>query len=400
MMSISKKISILFAISLLIMSIIGLWIDNINTKRIDDLIKEKYLKISNELLLNIDNKSKLDELIKKYHLKPLNSIAENYEVLYEKTHTFGFVLIQKKSFDDEFILHINFLDDNLILKTPDEQNINDKFQLNILIFLDIFVLILIYLYILKLLWPLKTITQKIEKFSQGKLDTRIDIQSNDEIGTLSKTFNTMANRLEELIYTREALLRDIGHELRTPIAKGKFAIEKINDFSQKEFLKKIFTDLETLTNELIELEKLNSNTLEITIFSAETLILNALDKLYVSDESKIQLHITHDFKINGDLHYLCLALKNIIDNALKYTTQFPIGIYISSHTITVSNYGAPLNKDFEYYLQPFIQEAPQRDGFGLGLSIVKKVMDKHHFTLSYSHHDSQNHFTLHFVKKV
>lgn len=399
-MSISKKISILFAISLLIMSIIGLWIDKINTKRIDDLIKEKYLKISNELLLNIDNKSKLEELINKYKLKSTESIGKNYEVLYEKKHTFGFLKIEKKSFDDEFILHINFLDDNLILKTPDEQNINDKFQLNILIFLDIFVLILIYLYILKLLWPLKKITQKIENFSQGNLNTRINIQSNDEIGTLAKTFNTMANSLEELIHTREALLRDIGHELRTPIAKGKFAIEKINDFSQKELLTKIFNDLETLTNELIELEKLNSNTLDITVFSAETLILNALDKLYLSDESKIKLQIKSDFKIKGDLHYLCLALKNIIDNALKYTTQFPISIDISSHAITVSNYGTALNKDLEYYLQPFIQESPQRDGFGLGLSIVKKVMDKHHFTLGYSHTQNQNHFTLHFVKKV
>jgi two-component system OmpR family sensor kinase len=67
----------------------------------------------------------------------------------------------------------------------------------------------------------------------------------------------MASSLENLIKTREELLRDIGHELRTPIAKGKFAIEKIDDFSQKELLKKIFKDLEILTNELIELEKLN-----------------------------------------------------------------------------------------------------------------------------------------------
>lgn len=48
----------------------------------------------------------------------------------------------------------------------------------------------------------------------------------------------MASSLEELIKTRQELLKDIGHELRTPIAKGKFAIERIDDFSQKELLKK------------------------------------------------------------------------------------------------------------------------------------------------------------------
>ena len=61
----------------------------------------------------------------------------------------------------------------------------------------------------------------------------------------------MAQNLEELIKTREELLRDIGHELRTPIAKGKFAIEKIEDFSKKELLQKIFFDLERLRNNFV-----------------------------------------------------------------------------------------------------------------------------------------------------
>lgn len=400
MMSISKKIAVLFLISFVLMSIIGFWIDNINSKRIDDLIKEKYLKIANELLLNIDNKSKIDELLKKYQLKPLNSIKKQNEILYEKTHTFGFVSIQKESFEDEFILHINFLDEHLILKTPDEQNINDKLQLNALIFLDIFILILTFAYILKLLYPLKSITKEIENFSHGNLSSRINITSNDEIGTLAKTFNSMASTLENLITTREALLRDIGHELRTPIAKGKFALEKIDDFSQKELLKKIFKDLETLTNELLELEKLNSSKLHFSTFSAETLILEALSKLYINDESNIQLHIKEDFRITGDLHYLCLALKNIIDNALKYATSLPVTIEATAHSICVSNHGNPLVKELEHYLKPFTQERQERDGFGLGLSIVNKVMHKHQFDLSYEFKEEQNHFTLFFVKKV
>ena len=56
------------------MSIIGFWIDNINSKRIDDLIKEKYLKIANELLLNIDNKNKIEQLLNQYELKPLHTL--------------------------------------------------------------------------------------------------------------------------------------------------------------------------------------------------------------------------------------------------------------------------------------------------------------------------------------
>ena len=394
-MSIFKKISILFFISLTLMSIIGFWIDEINSKRIDTLVKEKYIKISNELFQNIENKTQLNALLDKYDLekKELKN-NNNYNILYENTLTFGYIVILQETFGDEFIIKIKYLDDEYILKTADEENITDKLILNILVFVDIFVLFLIFLYILKLLSPLKIITKQLTNFSNGDLSSRIDIKSNDEIGILANSFNKMASNLENLIKTREELLRDIGHELRTPIAKGKFAIEKIDDFSQKELLKKIFKDLEVLTNELIELEKLNSTKLNITTFKAETLIVESLEKLYLDDESKIEINIQEDFKINGDLYYLSIVLKNLIDNALKYATSYPIQIDVNLNTISVSNKGKELSKQLEYYLKPFTQELSQRDGFGLGLSIVKKIIDRHDFRLEYSYRNESNIFKI------
>lgn len=396
-MSIFKKISILFLISLILMSIIGFWIDSINSQRVENLIKDKYLKISNELFENIDNENLVNALIKEHKLKVLNSLKNrDREVFYHKTHTFGFITIFQESLEDEFIIHLKYLDDEYILKTPDEENLNDKFRLNVLIFIDIFVLILIFLYILKLLSPLKKITKQIENFAKGDLSTRVDIKSKDEIGVLGNTFNQMASTLENLIKTREELLRDIGHELRTPIAKGKFAIEKIDDFSQKELLKKIFSDLEILTNELIKLEKLNSSKLNISSFSAETLIIESLGKLYIDDESKIKLQLDEDFKINGDLDYLSMALKNLIDNALKYTSSFPIIIKATNNKISVINSGEKLTKELDYYLKPFTQELSQRDGFGLGLSIVNKIIYKHSFELEYTYKENNNIFKINF----
>lgn len=396
-MSIIKKISILFLISFTLMSIIGFWIDTINSKRIDDLIKDKYLKISNEIFQNIDNKDRVESLINKYDLKRVDAQdKKSRELLYYEKHTFGFISIKKASFEDEFIIEINFLDENYTLKTPDEENINDKLKLNALIFLDIIVLFLIFLYLLKLLSPLKKITKKIENFSSGNFNSRIDIVSNDEMGTLSKAFNTMAASLEGLIKSREELLRDIGHELRTPIAKGKFLIQKIEDSEQKELLEKIFSDLEVLTSELIELEKLNSTELNISTFSAETLITEALSKLYIEKESNITLLIEEDFKIDADLHYLSIALKNLLDNALKYATELPITIRASKQKLYIINRGKKLSKEFEYYLEPFTQELSQRDGFGLGLSIVSKIINKHNFLLSYTHKDEENIFCLDF----
>ena len=394
-MSIFKKISILFILSLVLMSVIGFWTDNINSKRMNKLIQEKYLTIIEDIFKNIENKSYIETIFKKNNLTLLKeSQTSNNEIIYTQNYTFGKTEILKEMFDDEFIIKINYLDEEYILKTPDEENLNEKNILNFLVFLDILVLLLIFLYILTLLSPLKKITKQITNFANGELSSRININSKDEIGTLAKTFNSMASSLENSIKTREELLRDIGHELRTPIAKGKFAIEKIDDFSQKELLKKIFQDLEKLTNELIELEKLNISKLNLTIFSAETLVLESLGKLYLEDESKVDIEIFEDFKIEGDLDYLSIALKNLIDNALKYAISFPIIIKVDKNQISILNSGEKLSKEFEYYLKPFTQELIQRDGFGLGLSIVKKILDKHNFQLIYSYKNGFNIFKI------
>ena len=397
-MSIFKKISILFILSLVLMSVIGFWTDNINSKRMNKLIQEKYLTIIEDIFKNIENKSYIETIFKKNNLTLLKeSQTSNNEIIYTQNYTFGKTEILKEMFDDEFIIKINYLDEEYILRTPDEKNLNEKNILNFLVFLDIFVLFLIFLYILNLLTPLKKITKEITNFANGELSSRININSKDEIGILADSFNKMATSLENSIKTREELLRDIGHELRTPIAKGKFAIEKIDDFSQKELLKKIFIDLEILTNELIELEKLNLTKLNLTTFSAETLIIESLEKLYLEDESKIEIRINEDFKISGDLHYLSTALKNLIDNALKYAISFPIIIEANKNEISILNKGTKLSKELEYYLKPFTQELSQRDGFGLGLSIVKKIMDKHGFQVDYFYENEFNIFRINFI---
>ena len=380
------------------MSVIGFWTNNINSKRMNKLVQEKYQTIIDDIFKNIENKNYINTILSKNNLKILKELPNSAnQIIYSQDYTFGKIEILKEIFDNEFLIKINYLDEEYILKTPDEENLNEKNILNFLVFLDIFVLFLIFLYILTLLSPLKKITKQITNFANGELSSRININSKDEIGILANTFNNMATSLENSIKTREELLRDIGHELRTPIAKGKFAIEKIDDFSQKELLKKIFSDLETLTNELIELEKLNLTKLNFTTFSAETLIIESLEKLYLEDESKIEIKINEDFKISGDLHYLSTALKNLIDNALKYAISYPIIIETNKNELSISNKGTKLSKELEYYIKPFTQELAQRDGFGLGLSIVKKIVDKHHFQLLYSYEKEFNIFKIQFT---
>jgi two-component system, OmpR family, sensor kinase len=130
------------------------------------------------------------------------------------------------------------------------------------------------------------------------------------------------------------------------------------------------------------------------------LIVESLGKLYLEDESKININILDDFKISGDLNYLSVALKNLIDNALKYAITYPIIIEANKNEISILNKGKKLSKEFEYYLKPFTQELAQRDGFGLGLSIVNKIIDKHNFKLDYSYENEFNIFKIYLLKSL
>ena len=401
-MSIFRKIALLFIVSFILMGIIGFWTDKINTSKIDNIIKEKYVNFLEHVLSTENDQEKLIKIFENNRFKIKRDFhMSSSETLFHQKYDFGEISVHKISFDDELYIKLKFENDEYILKTPDEEDLRDKTILNFLICIDVLVLLLIFFYIVKILSPIKNITKEITNFANGNLSARINIKkSDDEIGILANSFNQMATSLEKFIKTKEELLRDIGHELRTPIAKGKFAIEKIENENQKELLKKIFIDLETLTNELIELEKLELQKLELTTFSAETLILESLSKLYLEDESKIELNINEDFKITADLYYLSIAVKNLIDNALKYTDELPIIVDINKNEIQVSNKAKELSKELEYYLKPFTQESTHRNGFGLGLSIVKKIIDKHQYKLSYKYIDGYVIFKIYLSKSL
>ena len=126
------------------------------------------------------------------------------------------------------------------------------------------------------------------------------------------------------------------------------------------------------------------------------MILKSLSKLLIEDESKIKVNIKNDFNIEADFYYLSLALKNLLDNAIKYAKDFPIIIESYENTIYVKNISNELLNDLIYYLQPFTREENQQQGHGLGLNIVSKILELHSFDLEYTHKDSYNIFSISF----
>ena len=274
-MSIQKKITILFIGSLIMMGFIAFWVEKNSLQKVLTIQKNSYLSDAKELFVYLADgqQSNLDARLKELGLQRVadGKVVQNAQSVLTQPHTFGILKILKSS--DQYYLYIRYFNQNLLLyDTAQQENTNERYVTRLLVLLDVVLMIVIYLVILKMLSPLKNISRSMRKFSGGDLHIRTDIRSKDEIGEVSESFNAMAEKLERAIKAREELLRDVGHELRTPIAKGKFALEGIDDSKEKKVLAQALKDLDELTTQILQMQMLeNTDALKIEQFKSTDL---------------------------------------------------------------------------------------------------------------------------------
>ncbi len=403
-MSIFTKVFILFCISIVLMLYLSSKTNEITDEKIELIHKEKYIQASKELFNYFVNgdlttlNKRVQEL--NYETRIVNTTIEDSNSIYKQIISFGEIKIFKQ--DDGYLLFMKYLDDEFYFyDISQKKEIEQKEHLNYLILADISILIIMFFVIIGILRPLKTISKGIKNFGSGDYSSRLLISnSKDEIGELVRRFNTMAENLESLIVARTQFLNDISHELRTPISKAKFSLEMIEESKYKTILKKSINNIDELTNELLELERLNSKNLILNVekHSIETILANALSKMIVENEEDIEVKILNRFDCIADINYISIAIKNLIDNALKYREKGNVEIVVDKGTLEVRNYGKKLDNELEFYMQTFTQEDTSRNikGYGLGLNIVKRVLEHHHFTLEYEYRDNQNIFRIKF----
>lgn len=401
--SVFTKVSILFIISLSTMIFITIKTNLITQGKIELIQKQRYIQASKELFryLSLGDKKILNEKIHEMKFEKISDIKKYLRkatVIYNYKSAFGEIKILKRK--EKYLLFMQYLNDRVLIKDiSDNENIEEQSLLNYLVLGEILILMVIFSIIIKILLPLKSVSRNLQKVADGDYSQRINVKTKDEIGTLCLTFNLMASNLEKLINSRQRLLKDIGHELKTPISKSKLALEFINSSKYKNILTKAINQIDMMISELLYMEKLNSHnpSLNTVTFEVTTLLSEALSKMLIEDESLIKVDIKEDFNIKGDLNYLSIALKNLIDNALKYSTKKPIFIIVQKDKILVQSYGEKLTKPLEYYCEEFTQDDSSRGskGYGLGLNIVKTILDNYNFKLDYHYYaSSKNSFEI------
>jgi two-component system OmpR family sensor kinase len=281
---------------------------------------------------------------------------------------------------------------NLILENKNRPKFPMK---RVLIFSTVFLLIiLLYLWIIKSFKPLAELKNKIKSFSKGNLDIDCKSDKEDEIAEVANEFDHAVTTIRELLQSRQLFLRAIMHELKTPIGKGRLVAEMLPDEKNKARMHSIFERLNLLIDEFAKIEKITSKNFDLTIkpYKMSDLLEASIDLLMVENpERHITMHIDEDYEVSVDFELFTLVVKNLLDNAIKYSIDKKILVVIDNKQLQIINQAQALVEPLENYFKPF---HTSKKGLGLGLYIVKSILDIHKMELDYHHKDGKNIFIV------
>jgi len=257
------------------------------------------------------------------------------------------------------------------------------------------ILLLSFVLILVRIAPLRRLRRQIARFGEGDMGVRFHASGSDEIALISNELETAQHKIRSLIESRTLFLRNIMHELKTPIAKGRIASTMLESEKQKSRFEGIFERLEGLIGEFALIEEISSGSqyLDKKEYRLVDLIDGAIDMAIV-DYDVVDSAVVGSFKIEVDYRLFTTAIKNMIDNAIKYSPTNSMRIRLENETIVFKNEGKELSQSLSYYLQPFTKENPTRDSFGLGLYIVDAILKEHQYKLTYERRGTSNCFAF------
>ncbi len=257
----------------------------------------------------------------------------------------------------------------------------------------VWIILFSYFYILRSFFPLRKLRDNIKKFADGDLSVSFVVKGKDEIAEVANEFNNAAQKINALIESRNLFLRNIMHELKTPITKGRFSVEMLEENKYKTRLLNVFIRMEGLINEMALVEQIASGFEQTNVeeYRAIDVITEALDMGFFESDS-YTIDISADLMLYVDYKLFATAIKNMIDNAIKYSDDKKVIITAREGKLLFENYGKGLDEPLAYYLEPFTKSHKAVHSFGLGLYIVNAIIESHGYKLMYEHLNGWNRF--------
>ena len=261
-----------------------------------------------------------------------------------------------------------------------------------------------FIVVLKKLLRLRNLKNMIRRAGEEDKFRLIKVEANDEIGQIASEFNTTMQKIDAIKQARALFLRNILHEFRNPIMKGRIMADMIAEILQddkvKDRLKQIFIRLEMILGEVVKVEKLVSNEWELKKNKHRVIDIvdHSVDMLLLKDTSRIEVRADAEISaVEVDFELYATGIKNLIDNALKYSSG-KVLVNIDKNAVCISSTGDELEPERLEFERAFNRKVEtSNSGLGLGLYIANQIFIKHGHTLKYKYEDGKNIFLICFI---
>ena len=398
--SIFITITFIFGLALVSIFLAFLWLMGFDKQNYTRELNNKYSNVARTNLLymgGIINKAQYDRQLSNIDMPEITAknekeeILKNAAVLEEISSDLGSSAILL--YDKHHYLKIEHLDELKLLMDKEFQPY--RYEVIKAVFVVVAVILLAaYIFVIYKIKPLRKLKRQIVKFANGELDGVQNVgNGKDEISEVSEAFYEAVCQIKALNDSRHLFLRNIMHELKTPITKGLIAAQMIEKSKNQERLISVFHKLENLINELAAIEQITSKIglTNKTPCLMRDLIDEAIDIAMVEKEH-VGISELDEVRVMVDFKLFSVAIKNMIDNGIKYSTDKHVNIMVSKDHMKFITQGEKLKNDLDFYIQPFIKGEDAQKSFGLGLYIVSNILEAHGLKFGYEYKNGMNVF--------
>jgi len=400
--SIFITITFIFGLALVSIFLAFLWLMGFDKQNYTRELNNKYSNVARTNLFymgGIINKAQYDRQLSNIDMPEITSQSRKDEILRKAT-----VLEEISSdlgssaillYDKHHYLKIEHLDELKLLMDKEFQPY--RYEVIKAVFAVVAVILLAaYIFVIYKIKPLRKLKRQIVKFANGELDGVQNVgNGKDEISEVSEAFYGAVCQIKALNDSRHLFLRNIMHELKTPITKGLIAAQMIEKSKNQERLISVFHKLENLINELAAIEQITSKIglTNKTPCLMRDLIDEAIDIAMIEKEH-VGISELDEVRVMVDFKLFSVAIKNMIDNGIKYSTDKHVNIMVSKDHMKFITQGEKLKNDLDFYIQPFTKGEDAQKSFGLGLYIVSNILEAHGLKFGYEYKNGMNVFVF------
>ncbi len=244
--------------------------------------------------------------------------------------------------------------------------------------------------------PIRNLRQTVVRFGSGDLSSRSRLRRKDDIGDLARSFDQMADRIETLLTAERRLLQDISHELRSPLARLRFALQLASSKPDTVAFARVDKEVDrlaTLIGELLQVTRAEGDPASRNL--SEIHLGPFLEALVEDSRIEAEAHgcsvdlfIKRDISVNGDVELLHRAVENVLRNAIHHAprgTTVDVDAVVQDGLIRleIRDYGPGVPEEhladiFRPFFRLDADRASGNGGVGLGLAIAERAVRLHH----------------------